>query len=84
MGAWRMRDADAGWRRGSLHLLQLPWCRPPLLQDGEDVQRVCRGLQQAVPPGLLQDRRLLFKVHVWTEGWGSGRVRASVQCSWRS
>lgn len=44
---------------------------PPLtafspVQDAEDVQRVCRGLQRAVPSGLLQDRRLLFKPDIYT------------------
>lgn len=38
----------------------------PLLQDSEDVQRVCRGLQRALRGGLLQDRRLLYKPDVYT------------------
>ncbi|KAI7841867.1 hypothetical protein COHA_004396 [Chlorella ohadii] len=35
-------------------------------QDAADVQRVCRGLQRAVPAGLLQDKRLLFKPDIYT------------------
>lgn len=49
------------------HKCCLPFCvavRAP--QDAEDVQRVCRGLQRAVPPGLLQDKRLLFKPDIYT------------------
>ncbi|PRW60037.1 UPF0696 C11orf68-like protein [Chlorella sorokiniana] len=35
-------------------------------QDATDVQRVCRGLQRAIPAGLLQDKRLLFKPDIYT------------------
>lgn len=28
--------------------------------------RVCRALQRAVPPGLLRDRRLLYKPDIFT------------------
>ena len=38
--------------------------RPP--QDAADVQRVRQGLQRALPPGLLQDRRLLYKADIYT------------------
>jgi hypothetical protein len=43
--------------------------------DREDVQRVRRRLQQAIPPGLLQDRRLLYKADIYTHlgicEWGA-------------
>ncbi len=39
---------------------------PCCVQDAADVQRVCRGLQRAVPAGLLQDKRLLFKPDIYT------------------
>jgi hypothetical protein len=39
---------------------------PIHLQDAADVQRVRQGLQRALPPGLLQDRRLLYKADIYT------------------
>lgn len=52
--------------RSVLHLtLPFPSARRRL-QDAADVQRVCQGLQRAVPAGLLQDKRLLFKPDIYT------------------
>lgn len=45
----------------------LPAPAPALaVQDRADVDRVCECLRAALPPGLLQDKRLLYKPDILT------------------
>lgn len=50
-------------------MLPAPRPRPPprpRLQDRSDVDRVAARLRAALPPGLLQDKRLLYKPDILT------------------
>lgn len=54
------------WRWRCTHPSRLFPALTVCLQDAADVQRVRQGLQRALPPGLLQDRRLLYKADIYT------------------